>query len=361
MRAHNKVKNMFKKWLACGALALPALSVAQTPAQTWSAQLEDLSGASAKTISYSPQDKAGKPWKICALFPHMKDTIWLAMNYGVVEEARRQGAAVTIYQAGGYENLPKQLAQFDDCMASNFDALIVGAISEAGLARKFREAEKAGKPVIAVLNPVNKAPTTSKVFANNVIMGEQTGEYLAKAAGDKPSKIVALPGPAGSGWAEQFAEGLKNVVSKSDKLELLDEKFGDTGVAVQLGLVQNSLQAYPDVNVLWGNATMIEAAIGAVQEAGRNDVKLIAAYENQAMLEALRSGQILGFATQYPVLQGRLSVDLAIRALEGQQVPAFLSPIPRMVSKESLADIDMDAVLAPSDYKAVYAVEASAK
>lgn len=350
-----------KKWLVYAALALPALSLAQSPNKGWSVQLEDLSSGSAQVINYSPQDKASKPWKICALFPHMKDTIWLAMNYGIVEEARRQGAAVTIYQAGGYENLPKQLAQFDDCMASNFDALIVGAISEAGLARKFNEAKKVGKPVIAVLNPVDKAPTTSKVFADNVVMGQQTGQYLADAAGGKVSKIVALPGPAGSGWAEQFAQGLKNVVTKNSKLELLDEKFGDSGVAVQLGLVQNALQAYPDVNVLWGNAAMVEAAIGAVQEAGRNDVKLIAAYENQAMLDALRNGQILGFATQYPVLQGRLSVDLAVRALEGQKVPAFLSPIPRMVSKESLADIDMSAVLAPSDYKAVYAVEARAK
>lgn len=352
---------MLKKWLACSALALPALSLAQSPSQSWTAQLEDLSGGSVKSVSYSPQDKASKPWKICALFPHMKDTIWLAVNYGIVEEARRQGAAVTIYQAGGYENLPKQLAQFDDCMASNFDALIVGAISEAGLARKFREAEKAGKPVIAVLNPVDKAPTTAKVFADNVVMGEQTGQYLADSTGGTPSKIVALPGPAGSGWAEQFLTGLKNVAAKEDKLELLDEKFGDTGVAVQLGLVQNTLQAYPDVNVLWGNATMVEAAIGAIQETGRNDVKLIAAYENQAMLEALRNDQILGFATQYPVLQGRLSVDLAVRALEGQQVPAFLSPIPRMVSKQSLPEIDMGAVLAPADYKAIYSVEASAK
>lgn len=353
---------MLKKWLTYSVLALPALALAQTPASTsWNAQLEDLSDGKASIIQYSPQDKASKPWKICALFPHMKDTIWLAMNYGIVEEARRQGAAVTIYQAGGYENLPKQLTQFDDCMASNFDALIVGAISEAGLARKFNEAQKAGKPVIAVLNPVDKAPTTSKVFANNVIMGEQTGQYLADAAGDQPSKIIALPGPAGSGWAEQFAEGLKNIVDKNDKLELLEEKFGDTGVAVQLGLVQNSLQAYPDVNVLWGNATMVEAAIGSVLEAGRDDIKLIAAYENQAMLNALQNDQILGFATQYPVLQGRLSVDLAIRALEGQDVPTFLSPIPRMVSKESLADIDMNSVLAPSNYKAVYSVDADAK
>ncbi len=355
---------MFKKLLICGMALSSTLLMGIVHAQgssAWKARLSDMSSSKPAVIEYQPQEKASKPWKICALFPHMKDTIWLAIDYGITEEVRRQGVSVTIYQAGGYENLPKQLAQFDDCMASGFDALIVGAISEAGLSRKFREAAKAGVPVIAVLNPVDKAPTTSKIFADNVLMGEQTGQYLANRVGTTGAKIVALPGPAGSGWAEQFAQGLKNVVKKNKNLHLLDEKFGDTGVAVQLQLVQNALQAYPDLDVLWGNATMVEAAIGAVKESGRKKVQLLAAYENQAMLDALKSGQILGFATQYPVLQGRVSVDLAIRALEGKKVPAFLSPSPSMVSMETLPNINMSHVLAPASFKAVYSVDAVAK
>lgn len=351
---------MIRKWLAATAMLLPALACAQPGADWWPVTVEDLSAGQARQLEYTPQEHAARPWKICALFPHMKDTIWLAVDYGIVEEAKRQGVGVTVYQAGGYENLPKQLSQFDDCMASDFDALIVGAISEAGLARKFREAQRAGKPVIAVLNPVDKAPTAAKVFADNTIMGEQTGRYLADSLGDAQARIVALPGPAGSGWAEQFATGFKRVVDASPKLELLDEKYGDTGVAVQLRLVQNALQAYPDLNVLWGSATMVEAAIGAIREAGRADVKLLSAYENQAMLDALNKGEIAGFATQYPVLQGRLAVDLAVQVLEGKTVPAYLSPIPRMVSRESLPEIRMEEVLAPAGFRAEYSVAAPA-
>ena len=35
--------------------------------------------------------KPPKPWNICVLFPHMKDTFWVAVDYGVVEEARADG------------------------------------------------------------------------------------------------------------------------------------------------------------------------------------------------------------------------------------------------------------------------------
>jgi len=341
-----------------GGLAFAHVCAVQAQDRWWPAKVSDLSGKTPVPLAYEPGAKASKPWKICTLFPHMKDTIWLAVDYGIVEEARRQGVSVTVYQAGGYENLPKQLSQFDDCMASGFDALIVGAISEAGLSRKFREAAQAGKPVIAVLNPVEKAPTTSKVFADNVVMGESTGSFLVTHVAGRTTNIVALPGPAGSGWAEQFAQGLKKSVAQHKHLRLLDEKYGDTGVAVQLRLVQNALQANPELNVLWGNATMVEGAIGALKEAGRKDVLLIAEYENQAMLEALKSQQILGFATQYPVLQGRIAVDLAIKALQKEKIPSFVAPIPAMVTNATLSTIDTSLVLAPAAFQAVYSVPA---
>ena len=79
----------------------------------------------------------------------MKDTFWVAVDYGVVEEAKRMGVNMTLYQAGGYENLPKQLSQFDDCLAGNFDAIVIGPISEAGLDKKFAKGVASGKPIIS--------------------------------------------------------------------------------------------------------------------------------------------------------------------------------------------------------------------
>src|SRR5690349_9164582 len=154
-------------------------------------------------------------------------------------------------------------------MASNFDAIIVGAISEAGLTRKIREATSAGKPVISTVNPVAKAPTTAKMFVDFPTMGEQTGQYLLSYLKGKEGQVVAFPGPAGSGWAEQFVSGFKTSVKDASNVKLLGERFGDSGVAVQLGLIQNALQAYSTMNVIWGCAPAAEAAIGAVQQAGR--------------------------------------------------------------------------------------------
>ncbi|HTZ66407.1 MAG TPA: substrate-binding domain-containing protein, partial [Roseiarcus sp.] len=145
-------------WIAGAVLSLFGLAWsagAQADDKWWPAKVYDYDSGSQKVVEYSPLEKASKPWNICVLFPHMKDTFWVAVDYGVVEEAKRMGVNMTLYQAGGYENLPKQLSQFDDCMAGNFDAIIVGPISEAGLDKKFAEGVKAGKVIISTVNPVS--------------------------------------------------------------------------------------------------------------------------------------------------------------------------------------------------------------
>ncbi len=344
--------------LACVASAGLAFGAsAQDAEKWWPIKVYDASSGSNVETTYEPLAAAAQPWNLCVLFPHMKDSFWVAVAYGIVKEAERMGVNMTLYEAGGYVNLPRQLAQFDDCMAGGFDAIIVGAISEAGLAQKFQEALDKGIPVISTVNPVADAPTTAKMYVEFDKMGYQTARYLKEFVGGEKANAVTFPGPAGSGWAESFNDGFKQELAGSN-ITVLDEKFGDSGVAVQLALIQDALQAYPEMNVIWGTAPTAEAAIGAVAEIGREgEILIMSSYENQAMLDAMNRGEILGFATQYPVLEGRVAIDMAVRALEEKPVIAFVKPIPDMISKSTAADIDMSLVLAPADWTPVYTVE----
>ncbi|MFH1091284.1 MAG: hypothetical protein V1742_06915, partial [Pseudomonadota bacterium] len=59
-------------------------------------------------IQYVPlQEKPSKKWHLVSLIPHIKDVGWVSSNYGIIDEAKRQGVKVTVLEAGGYENLSK--------------------------------------------------------------------------------------------------------------------------------------------------------------------------------------------------------------------------------------------------------------
>jgi len=86
-------------------------------------------------------------------------------------------------------------------------------------------------------------------------------------------------------------------------------------------------------------------------------VKIFATYENQAMLDALKRGDISAFATQFPVGEARIAVDQAVRILEKKPFMTLVQPLPVMVTQDTMNKIDLSLVLAPSDWTPVYTVK----
>jgi protein TorT len=307
-------------------------------------------------IDYSPLPKAEKPWNLCVLFPHLKDSYWVSVDYGIVEEAKRLGVKATVLQAGGYDALPKQLSQYDDCVASGADAILVAAISEAGLAAKLKEGDAKGLVQIAVANPILETPITARITPDTYQKGYQEGEYLKKYLGDKKAVAAGFPGPQGSGWAESYMAGFRDS-TKTGNIKLVAEQYGEPGVPQSLRLVEDALQTHPDLNIIWGGAAAAEAAVSAVADAGRNDVIIMSSYENQTMLKLVKDGKVLGFAAEYPVMMGRISVDLAVRALEKKPHEKVLLVAPGIVTKANIDKIDPTQIFAPDGWKPEFAVK----
>ena len=134
--------------------------------ETWATPFDYTSAS--KEIRYQPLAAATKKWRICASYPHLKDSYWLSVNYGMVEEAKRLGVSLRVVEAGGYPNLARQIAQVRDCTAKDTDILVVGTVSFEGLTETVLEiAER--MPVVAVVNDI----------ADPVSMAEQKGTTVA--------------------------------------------------------------------------------------------------------------------------------------------------------------------------------------
>jgi protein TorT len=186
-------------------------------------------------IDYTPLAKASKKWDICVSFPHMKDAYWLGVDYGVIEEARRQGVKLQVADAGGYTNLAKQVSQIEDCVARGANAVIIGAISGDGLNNVIKATAAKKVPVIDLVNGISSPDLSAKSLVSFYTMGQSTGEYLAKKhpAGSAPVKVGWFPGPAGAGWVEAAHKGFMDAV-KGSAVVVLDPKYGDTGKEAQI-------------------------------------------------------------------------------------------------------------------------------
>jgi len=266
-------------------------------------------------INYSPLAKASKKWDICVSFPHMKDAYWLGVNYGVIEEAKRQGVKLQVSDAGGYTNLSKQVSQIEDCVSRGANAVIIGAISGDGLNNVIKATAAKKVPIVDLVNGINSPDISAKSLVSFYTMGQTTGEYLAKKhpAGSPAVKVGWFPGPAGAAWVEAANKGFLDAV-KGSAVTVLDPKYGDTGKEVQSKLVEDVLQANPDLAYVAGTAVTAEAATGILRSRNLDKkVQVLSFYITPGVYEGIQKGRIVASPADSMVIQGRIAVDQAVR------------------------------------------------
>ena len=310
------------------------------------------------SITYSALETAEKPWNICVSFPHMKDAYWLGVDYGVADEAERLGVKLNLVEAGGYTELNRQISQIEDCVTGGADAVVIGAISYDGLNNVISEVAAKGIPVIDLVNGVSSTDISAKSLVSFRVMGYETGRFLAEKhpAGSTPVQVGWFPGPAGAGWVEAAHAGFMEAVEGS-AVEVLEPRFGDTGKETQLKLVEDVLQANPDVRYLAGTAVTAEAAQGLIRERGlQGQVDLLAFYMTPGVFTGIKRGSILAAPADSMVVQGRIAIDQAVRILEGKEFVQHVGPKIFVVDPSNINDVSRETILPPEGYSPVFSV-----
>jgi protein TorT len=311
-----------------------------------------------------PTEDITKKWKICAAIVHLKDPYWLALDYGLAQEAARTGTKLNLLAAGGYTELSKQIDQLDDCVAQGADGIILGATSAEGVVAKADEIVAKGIPIVGIGVPVlsDKVPVS---FASFRQLGRKVGEFLLDQVGSidpaKPVRVAFFPGPEGAGWPDDSLKGFKETV-EGKGVELVAVKYGDTGKEVQLKLIEDVLQANPDIDFVVGNAVAASVAPQAIDEVGR-DIKVISTYITFDTYKGVKDGKILGTVSDSTSLTGRLGYDMLLRILEGEKwqekwASKDVGPEPFIVSPDTLAEFEKnrDFSIPPDGFKPAFKV-----
>lgn len=309
-----------------------------------------------------PVGAVTKPWRLCVAFPHMKDAYYVAKDYGVVLEAKRQGVGVTVLAANGYEDIAGQIQQIEDCVAAGGNAVLVNAVSKTGLNGLIEELHKKKIPVLDLGNGVTSDKIAAAARAQYYYAGSTAGKYLAQTypKGSGKQKLVWLAGPAGAQWVEDATRGMKEAIAGSD-VELLKVVYGDTGKATQMKLLEDALQAYPDVTLIGGVAPAIEGAIEVFKERNIKDKKLIAFYSTPAIEQAVRDGKVMATVNDNNLLGSRISIDQAIRLLEGKLEVKVANRQFDIIDGKNVDTYDRTTLLAPADFKPVFKIEPAKK
>ncbi|MFW8634747.1 TMAO reductase system periplasmic protein TorT [Cribrihabitans pelagius] len=327
-------------------------------AETWRLQVPRVPfdyGSGYETVEYQPLDRAAQPWRLCISYPHLKDAYWLSVNYGMLTEARRLGVSFKLVEAGGYPNLQRQIQQAESCVAEGADAFVVGTVSYAGLSSTV-ERIAASIPVIAAVNDIADTGITAKVGVSWTEMGASAARIIAgrHPEGSPPVKVAWFPGPAEAGWVQFVEQGFEAALAGSSA-GIAVTKYGDTGREIQVRLVEEALDEVADLDYIAGSAPAAEAAVSVLRARGLQDrVQIVSDYMTHAVYRGVLRERIIATPTDLPVLQGRLAIEMAVRAIEKQLRFSHAGPEILIFGQQSKDPDILESSLAPAAFTPVF-------
>jgi protein TorT len=308
---------------------------------------------------YTPLAKAQKKWRIRVFIPHLKDAYWMGVNFGLIDEARRLGISLSIYEAGGYDQLEVQRRQIEGSLKEKPDGLIIGAISQDGLNDIVKKANDQGIPVIDLINGMSSTDIAARAAVSFWDMGYQAGRYLRRlqTKGGQPMKVAWFPGPKGAGWVAAGDAGFRKAITDG-AINIVTSQYGDTGSAVQAKLVEAALSQYADdLNCIVGTAVTAEAAVKILRQRGLADrIKILSYYYGPGVHRGIRRGDITAAPSDLTVLQARIAVDVMVRILEQKDYYKHVAPKVTVVDRDNIRSWDTSTTLAPRGFRPIFSI-----
>lgn len=217
----------------------------------------------------------------------------------------------------------KQIPDIEDLINQGVSVMLIDPVDSNGIQSALQQCKEAGIPVIAYNSPVNDASlVVSTVASDNFMAGQLIGEALATALNGE-GKVVMLTYNVAQVCLDR-ANGFLDSVSKYEGIEVVDQQEIQPGVDTALPVMENMLQAYPDLAGAF--ALNDPSAIGcaaAVESAGLLDkIKIVGVDGSDDGKAAIVEGKILASAAQHPVEIGSISVETAYKVIAGETVEA---------------------------------------
>lgn len=222
----------------------------------------------------------------------------------------------------------KMLNDVENFIDSKVDALIIMPTDQKIVKAIGLKARKAKIPLVVVTVKPNEEDmqyVASYVGSEEIKSGEMQGEFIVNSLNGKPAKAIILLGPLGLEAQIKRTEGNKKIFAHHPEIKVVAEQEAKWDRAKGMEVAENLLSAHRDANVILSNND--EMAIGALLAAKKlgfkdEDLLIVGIDATPDALAYLGNGLD---ATVYQSAsgQGRLSAEMAYKAVLGEEIPKY--------------------------------------
>ncbi len=183
---------------------------------------------------------------------------------------------VELIIADANDRTEKQVADVENFIRQEVDAILISPKESAGLTGVVEQATDAGIPVFVLDRNVDTDKFVQWVGGDNELIGREAGKFALDqlgGAGAASGTIVEIWGGLGTQAAHDRANGFHEAFDGEEGVTfLLDQQSGDWKQDQAYDIMSTALRNYEDITMVYGhNDPMAYGAYLAAKDAGRAD------------------------------------------------------------------------------------------
>ncbi len=273
--------------------------------------------------------------------PNLTNPYYVAMKKSFEENGKAQGFTVRVMIADNDD--AKQLSQIQTLVQQGVAAVALNCVSSGPCVASVSELNQAKIPVFTI----NLLPDPAGLKAENLKVeqavqtdqkagGTFVGQQLLKDIGADGKAVIGIVGEPTSVSANTRDDGFKEALSSNPNVKFVALVNGKVEETTALKVTTEMLQGNPEITVVYSDTEPAAlGAMAAIQQLGRDDVKLYA-FVDKLGVQYIEDNSILkAGAIQEPAKLAQIQVENIKKFLAGEKLEAIIDSPPLLVNKDN--------------------------
>lgn len=302
------------------------------------------SGCRKKTEGGAP---GAQPTRSLAVIPKGTTHIyWQSVKAGA--EAAGKEFGYKIYWNGPERETDRerQIQIIEDFIVQKMDGFVLAPLDRKALIPAVEKLDSLKIPCAIIDSGIDTEKHLTFAATDNYQGGVLAARRMGEILGGKGNVIVVKYVPGSGSTTERENGFIETIAKEFTGIKIVDSKYGQDTVETSLQATEDMLTRNKDLQGLYAcNASTAVGALQALQSQKRSEVKMVGFDAEAALLNGLKAGQIDALIVQNPYKMGYEGVKAVAMAIKGETVAKKIDTGVEVVSKASLEDPKIKALL----------------
>ncbi len=292
---------------------------------------------------------AQETYEVAYLTPGLNIPFWKYLSDGIKQQAARDseetGATINVTDYDARNDAAAQLQYAQDAITAGVNLIIISPTDSSSAPSVLEVAAENNVPVVIADIGTDEGDYVSFVISTNEQGAYESGQVLMQKMAEKGCEgadVIMLTISQARLNGQNRTKGITRAVEEAGSQIIQFLQSEDYTRSEAQTQASDLLSANPQACGFFTQHD--EAALGALtalEESGRAEDMVFASFDGSPeSVELIKQGKLVAAAMQQPVLMGRISMEVGLKHLRGEEVEKETSVPTILVTPDNVNDIE---------------------